>query len=436
VAAKRRSHSGAPGSVELSVDVAPARRERTMRRLAAVVAPVAADAGAVVDDPGLLELARAVCAAFGAGETGGGLTRAQIVERVGRDFAAAVVESRLHVFERLGLLRPYLDKKHQQRYTLNPAGLVGQHVFDRIGERGGVDELLTLLDRTRSLLAGRPDRDELRAHLRHLTELLTVYADDLERLNATAPLAELLAERDDHDRATALQSLPTVADQVTERFPDLRAPATKLVEEASRYLLAVESLMTRVLDMSGATRDFSVLPADDYLSAAITGSVAELAAAFAPVVFDPPTVWVGAADLVDAIDRVGPRRPRARRPPAPRPAVDADPVGSLLAGAERTARARGLRAEQLLDGHADTEVTSTVRGLMWPAAAAMLADLLALDLDPDQPYGLTISEATIVDTETDVTYASPVTLRADRPVLDDSIDSIEVVLAEAVTSDA
>jgi hypothetical protein len=194
VAAKQRSRSA--GS-ELSLDPLPARRERKMRRLAAVVAPVAADAGAVVDDPELLELARAVCSAFGAGDTGGGLTRAQIVERVGRDFAADAVDSRLHVFEKLGLLRPYLDKKHQQRYTLNPAGLVGQQVFDRIGERGGVDELITLLDRTRSLFDGRPDEEEVRAHVRHLTELLAVDADAggvriAEHVLGVAPAAALL----------------------------------------------------------------------------------------------------------------------------------------------------------------------------------------------------------------------------------------------------
>ena len=85
-----------------------------------------------------------------------GSTRAQIVDRMAPGFPPDVVESRLQVFEKLGLLRPYLDKLHQQRYTLNPASLVGQQVFDRIGLRGGVDELLALLDRTRSLFDGQP----------------------------------------------------------------------------------------------------------------------------------------------------------------------------------------------------------------------------------------------------------------------------------------
>jgi hypothetical protein len=188
--------------------------------------------------------------------------------------------------------------------------------------------------------------------------------------------------------------------------------------------------------MSGATRDFSVLPPDDYLSAAIQGNVAELGEAFAPVVFDPPTVWVGAADLVDALDRVGPSRRRARRPPAPPLATDADPVGALLAGAERTARGRALRAEQLLDGESHVEVTGTLRALTWPAAAALLADMLALDLDPAQPYDLAIGEATIIDTKIDVTYASPVVLRAERPALGWIVDLDAELSADVVARDA
>lgn len=388
-----------------------------MRRLAALVAPVAANAGAVVDDLDLLELARAVCDAFAQGDSAGGLTRMQILDRMGPGFRPDVVESRLQVFEKLGLLRPYLDKKHQQRYTLNPAGLVGQQVFDRIGERGGVDELLALLDRTRSLFDGQPTSDEVYAHLRHLTELLSVYANDVERLVATAPLAELLAERDDHDRATALETLAAIAAETTERFPDLRPVATRLVEEASRYLHAVESLMSRVLDEGGMSRDFSVLPPDDYLSAAIGGTVELLASALAPIVFDPPTVWVSAADILGALDRTGPPRHRVRRPPAPPPSTVPDPVGALVDGARRVARSRALRAEQLLGGDSTVEVTSSLRALEWSSAAVLLADLLALDLDPDQAYRLAIGEATIIDVEAEVTYSSPVALHADRATI-------------------
>ncbi|MCZ7537966.1 MAG: hypothetical protein M5T61_19905 [Acidimicrobiia bacterium] len=53
------------------------------------------------------------------------------------------------MFEKLGFLRTYLDKKHQQRYTIEPTSLVGQEVFERISRHGGVDELLALSARAR-----------------------------------------------------------------------------------------------------------------------------------------------------------------------------------------------------------------------------------------------------------------------------------------------
>ena len=61
------------------------------------------------------------------------------------------------------------------------------------------------------------------------------------------------------------------------------------------------------------------------------------------------------------------------------------------------------------------EVTGALRALAWPGAAALLADLLALDLDPDQAYRVAIGEATIIDLDAEVTYSSPVVLHADRP---------------------
>ncbi|MGQ0805941.1 MAG: hypothetical protein ACT4PI_19060 [Actinomycetota bacterium] len=399
---------------ELRPDQGTVTRDRKRRRLAAVMAPAANDAGAPIRDLELLEVARAVSAAFAQGDSVGGLTKAQIAERVDGTVDHALLERRLEVFERLGWLRPYLDKAHQQRYTLDPAGLVGQQVFDRICERGGVDELLALLDRTRALLDGRPTRDDLSDHLRHLRDLLAVYADDLERLVATAPLPELIAERDDHDRATAFSSLADAAGSITERFPDLRPLATRTVEEASRYMRAVESLITRILDEGGRARDFSVLPADDYLTAAIDATVEQLAAAFDTVVFDPPSPWAGAAEILDAVERQGVRTRPGRRPSAPPRASGSDPIGRLVAAAARSARARALAAEKLLGGEPAVEVTSTIQGLRWPAAAALLADLLALDLERAQPYRARIGEATFVDSEADVTYSSPVAIEAER----------------------
>src|SRR4051812_33028455 len=85
-------------------------RSPLMRRLAAMAAPIAVDAGAVIDDEHLLAAARAVCEAFSYDDAVGGLTKAEIAARVNGACDPATLESRLGVFLRMELLRPILDK--------------------------------------------------------------------------------------------------------------------------------------------------------------------------------------------------------------------------------------------------------------------------------------------------------------------------------------
>src|SRR5579859_8060293 len=73
------------------------RRQGVLRHLAPIVAPIAADAGAVIDDPAALEAAKALARAFQDGEAGGGLTREQILKRAGWDGDTSVLEARFDV---------------------------------------------------------------------------------------------------------------------------------------------------------------------------------------------------------------------------------------------------------------------------------------------------------------------------------------------------
>lgn len=147
-------------------------RSPLMRRLAAMVAPVATDAGAVVDDDAALDIARAVCAAFAHDDAVGGLSKAEIAARVNGACTPAKLEQRLGVFVRMELLRPILHKKHQQRYVLAPSGLVGMLIVDRFAERGRADRVAAteawnhrppashsaVDDRTRAQARGPPRR--------------------------------------------------------------------------------------------------------------------------------------------------------------------------------------------------------------------------------------------------------------------------------------
>lgn len=391
------------------------QRSPLMRRLAAMAAPIAADAGAVIDDEELLDVARAVCDAFSHDDAVGGLTKAEIAARVDGVCAPDVLEARLGVFVRMELLRPVLDKKHQQRYVLAPAGLVGVLIVDRFSARGGVEELLSLLDRTASALERHEaDAPTVSIQLESCRAMFAVFANELSRLVATAPLNELLAERRFHDDSGFMSRVGDLQRLVTDQFPQLDPAAYKLLLEGQRYIGAVEDLLGRVLDEGGDARNFSLLDPEEYLEAARTATLEELAEVAADIAFDPALPWVDAGAVIEAIEKYQPRRIVRMRAPEPSAASDEDPVRQMQIRTEATVRRRVLQAEALLGGSSDKDLTDMLRGSGWPGAARALTELLTLDGLPEQPYGVELGDALHVDVDGPVTYASPVRLSARR----------------------
>jgi hypothetical protein len=398
---------------QLTLGFTGRHRSPLMRRLAAMAAPIAADAGAVIDDEELLAVARAVCDAFSHDDAAGGLTKAEIVARIENICPPETLEARLGVFVRMELLRPILDKKHQQRYVLAPAGLVGVLIVDRFSARGGVEELLGLLDRTaKALERHEADAPAVSAALEGCRAMFAVFANELSRLVATAPLNELLDERRFHDDSGFLARVGELQRMVTDQFPALDPAAYKLLLEAQRYVGAVEDLLGRVLDEGGEARNFSLLDHEEYLDAARTASIQQLAEVAADIAFDPALPWVDAGAVIEAVEKYRPRRSIRTRPPEPPAAGDEDPVEQLQERADLTVRRRVLQAEALLGGADCRQLTDSLRGVGWPGAAQTLAELLVLDGMPEQPYRVEFGDALYVDVDGALTYASPVTLRA------------------------
>lgn len=99
----------------------------------------------------------------------------------------------------MGLLRRSVDKAYQQRYVLNPASVTALLVYRRLGEAGGVEEIMLLLDRTRrELAAGELDRETLAERLDEVRRDLSYFADHLLSLVEDHPWEELIAERTQH----------------------------------------------------------------------------------------------------------------------------------------------------------------------------------------------------------------------------------------------
>ena len=285
-----------------------------MARVSAFMAPVAADAGAIADDPMALDLADAVYEAFGDLDAEGGLTRAQLAAACA-DVCPDTTrfDYRVQLYCRLGMLMPIRDKAHQQRYVFNPTSAAALMVFERLGHDGGVQEILTLLDRTRTgLRSGVATVDQVRRALAQARRGFAVNADHLNRLVTSSPLGELLAERRHHRSGDALlgeaKELSRWSSSASQDWLLTGSPHP----EAVRYSQAVQRFIGRLLDEATTHRDFSMLDAEQYLTAALTATKEALAQAFSAVIFDPPNPPVDADGLIQAVEQLVPRPARRR----------------------------------------------------------------------------------------------------------------------------
>lgn len=393
--------------------VAEPERTAFLRRLRALVAPVAADAGAVVDDPALLDVAQAVYAAFGDAGASGGLTKTQIAAACPGVRDEPAFDARLDLFVRLGMLQPVFGKTHQQRLVFNPTSAAGLLVFERLSERGGVDELMSLLDRTRAdVRSGVATREQVAVSLRSARRLLSVFADHLLRLVSSAPLSELIAERRHHTHADLVDEVRALTGLVSDAFPDLDPQAYRVVVQAQRYVGARESFVTRLLEEGAASRDFSLLDPEDYLTAARTAGQSDLAQVFARAVFDPPSPWADPTTVAEAVTEVRPRPQVRERPPRPSDETPVDdPLEAALERAEKARRRRGRRVDILLGSDSETELVDAMRKAGWPGAASVLVEALGAAADPSLAVAASMSDELLVEPDGPVTYLTPVVLR-------------------------
>jgi len=124
----------------------------------------------------------------------------------------------------------------------------------------------------------------------------------------------------------------------------------------------------------------------------------------------PALPWVDAGAVIDAVEKYRPRRTVRTRPPEPPAPSAEDPAEQMQARTDASTRRRTLQAEALLGGADTKELTDSLRGSGWPAAAQTLAELLVLDGLPEQPYRVELGDALYVDAAGAVSYASPVRL--------------------------
>jgi hypothetical protein len=110
-------------------------------------------------------------------------------------------------------------------------------VLQRLAERGGVDELVSLLDRTRRALQNRTATEaEVGKALRDARQQLTVAADYLLMHVQNSPLDALLAERRQHQHRDLFEYVSELNALVTDVFPHYDELAHQVVIAAQRYI--------------------------------------------------------------------------------------------------------------------------------------------------------------------------------------------------------
>jgi hypothetical protein len=383
------------------------------RTLNAFVAPIARHADAVAEDPEVISVANAVFRAFGDYGGTGGMTKAELASACSGIASDTAFSTRFDLFVRMGLLRRSVDKAYQQRYVLNPASVTALLVYRRLGEAGGVEEIMLLLDRTRrELAAGELDREALAERLDEVRRDLSFFADHLLSLVEDHPWEELIAERTQHRSADKLlEEAKGVVDAVAVQYPDLSARGKRLVDAALGYQGAVIRFSDRLLDHASATRDFSMLTPEQYKSAAKRSTATELAVPLARTVFDPPSALMSPEQVISIVEKYRPAPPRRRPPRPPDTASSRDPIEEARRRKADERDLREARMELHLQGAGEVDVTSRVRGVGWRGAAEIVVSALIAGADPDIPISVDLSEALIVDSTGPVSHVTPMTLR-------------------------
>ncbi|WP_406377089.1 hypothetical protein [Streptomyces sp. NBC_00197] len=386
----------------------------------AFMAPVAEDAGAVAQHPEVARVAIAILNVFGEHAGSHGLTKTQVLEALAgnsQGWSLELIERRLAVLMRLGFLEPYLLKAHQDRYVVRPAGLAGALAAERLAEHGGVDELILLLDRARAVFGrSNPDPDAALDYLMSCRNALRVFALDLQRQVATGTPAELMESQRHHDHQGFTRQVTGLNKLVTDRFSGdwtLEEAATALIEAEQFYRQQVMAAADKVLEQGGGSLNFDVLTVTEYTDAAVKGSVALLAQVGTALVADMPGVWIEPSALVEMVEGFAPRSRVRVRPPVPD--VGEDDSDEVLQRAEeaheRVQERRRLLADELLAGADEVDLTQALYEAGWPAAAAIVTDVLGLGDDPGEPYAVVVEDALLADPAASVTYLHPLFLR-------------------------
>jgi hypothetical protein len=387
-------------------------RKRRLAAWEAFVAPIAARSDAVSPDPRVDEIAEAVFNAFATRNSSQGLTKGEIWAACAGVCDEQRFHQRFETFKDLGMLLPAFDKKNEGRHLLHPNAPAGLLVFQRIGSEGGVDEILSLLDRTRAAIRrGQATSDQVETALWQARGMLRIAADYLLLLVKRRSIEVMVAERHQHRHPHLLEDVRAVTALVNERFPYLDRMAYEVTVEAQRYLGARTDFVERLLDEGARAEDFGLLGHEQYMTAAREAPSEALAEALSGFVFDPPCPRLTPEGMVRELESLTPGPGERAKPVRPATAAAADdPFAAMRERERRRTELAREQAEVLLSRGDPVDLTALLLARGWPGAPVLLVRLLhACGTDPR--FEIIMRDGLHVDPRAAVTYLSQVELR-------------------------
>ncbi|MEV4878445.1 hypothetical protein [Streptomyces cyaneofuscatus] len=340
-----------------------------------IVAVLARQANAAIDDAALFRLADTLFAAFArAGEDG--LTTEQIRAACSA-FPEEVIDNRLGVLRKLGAIQPAFDKPYQHEYRASFTSYVSMLFVQRMLARGGQSELHQLLTMEKIRLEGGESTAEeaLEVAVR-ITTALRLLVAELVALTVNGTVETL------RERAPLLWNAKSLIDQASavheillQFWPELSRMCGELRSAIAAYEDASTNASARLMAAAGTSRALNLLPPEMWKRFAKRANVDELAAVLADQVFDAPSPWHDAADLAEAV-ACRPQSTGSRSTP-PRSRVPDDNEAPYQEWKDAEAERLAAIAEEVLSGEESVAVEHLLSDMDWLTARRLLADLIA-----------------------------------------------------------
>ncbi|MGW2100000.1 hypothetical protein ACWCPX_20215 [Streptomyces olivaceoviridis] len=354
-----------------------------------IVAVLARQANAAIDDAALFRLADTLFAAFArAGEDG--LTAEQIRAACSA-FPDEVIDNRLGVLRKLGAIQPAFDKPYQREYRASFTSYVSMLFVQRMLARGGQSELHQLLTMEKIRLeGGQGTPEEALEVVVGITTALRLLVAELVALTVGGTVEAL------RERAPLLWNAKSLIDEASavheillEFWPELSRMCGELRSAIAAYEDASTNASARLMTAAGTTRALNLLPPEMWKRFAGRATVEELAEVLADQVFDAPSPWHDVADLAESV--AGRSQPSGSRSTPPRSRVpDGNEQPSQEQSDAEAERLAGV-AEEVLSGRDSVAVEQLLSGVDWVTARRMLADLVAASNNDRLGYRLTWS---------------------------------------------